>query len=277
MNRYSAGRSAHVDTVPSVTSQTEALAAAAFGADVHRWPLPVPATATQGWLRAVAAAGQGRYGAAHADLATVRRTAPPSSALLSLAHSTTGSLLRQLGWHIRARRWDGIALRLAGNHPEARADALVGLAADALGVGRFGVSATLLDAARTLSGAPPRCSVRLAWVSAELAMARGDGAGAVRYARAGIEAADATWLRHRTKSEVVLAAALCTAGDLDAARDVADAALTAATRHGLVPLQWAVASLLAAVGSTTLTAGQLADTRDRAAALIAARGGDLRS
>jgi hypothetical protein len=263
--------------VPPVTSHLEALTAAAFGADVHRWPLPVPATAAQAWLRAVAAAGQGRYGAAHADLETVRRTAPPSSALLSLACSTTGSLLRQLGWHTRARRWDGTALRLAGDHPEARGDALVGLAADALGVGRFGVSATLLDAARALSGGPPRCAVRLAWVSAELAMARGDGPGAVGHARAGIDAAAAASPRHRTKSDVVLAAALYTAGDLDAARDVADAALTDATRHGLVPLQWAVASLLASVGSTTQTAAQLADTRDRAAALIAHRGGDLRS
>ncbi|KEG31865.1 hypothetical protein EN20_06585 [Mycobacterium tuberculosis] len=47
------------------------------------------------------------------------------------------SLLRQLGWHTLARGWDGRALALAGADREAGADALIGLAADALGVGRF--------------------------------------------------------------------------------------------------------------------------------------------
>ena len=57
------------------------------------------------------------------------------------------------------------------------------------------------------------------------------------------------------KSDVVLAAALCSAGDLDAARPVADAALAAADAAGLVPLQWAVACLLADIGGATLTGG----------------------
>ncbi|EUA06878.1 hypothetical protein I553_0543 [Mycobacterium xenopi 4042] len=73
-----------------------------------------------------------------------------------------GSFLRQLGWHAQARRWDGRALALAGDDPEAVADALLGLAADALGLRRFAVAETLLRRAdKVLAGAAETgCSVR---------------------------------------------------------------------------------------------------------------------
>src|ERR1700756_3542269 len=119
------------------------LAAAAFGDRPGSWPLPTATTPQQLWLRAVASGGQGRYGSAYRDLAELRRSGP-AGRLVSLAHSTQASFLRQLGWHILARGWDGRALALAGADPEARADALIGLAADALGVGRFAAAATLL-------------------------------------------------------------------------------------------------------------------------------------
>ena len=105
------------------------LTAAAFGAAPSLWPLPAARTDEQRWLRAVAAGGQGRYATAFAELAELRRTA--GAPLVSLSHSTQASLLRQLGWHDRARDWDGRALARAGTDPQARADALVGLAADA--------------------------------------------------------------------------------------------------------------------------------------------------
>src|SRR5687768_11318696 len=108
------------------------LADAAFGDDPGRWPLPAATTAHQLWLRAVAAGGQGRYAIALADLAGMYRIAS-AGPLASLAHSTRASFLRQLGFHARARRWDGRAVALAGEDLEARADALIGLAADALG------------------------------------------------------------------------------------------------------------------------------------------------
>src|SRR6478752_8429430 len=109
---------------------TAALVNAAFGDDPGRWPLPAATTPYELWLRAVAAGGQGRYGNALADLAAVRRG--PRGPLVSLAHSTRASFLRQLGWHERARGWDGRALSMAGSDQEAGADALLGLAADAL-------------------------------------------------------------------------------------------------------------------------------------------------
>ena len=143
--------------------------------------------------------------------------------------------------------WDGRALALAGGDPEAAGDALTGLAADALGVGRLAAAATLLRRADPLvAQAPHRLAVRRAWVAAELAMAGGEGAVAVRNAeargRTGRGPRGAA--RHRAKSEVVLAAALCSAGDVDRARAVGEAALQLTGRLGLVPLRWAVACLL---------------------------------
>lgn len=252
------------------------LAAAAFGADTALWPLPPATTCQQRWLRAVAAAGQGHYGCAEAELAILRRTA--RGPLLSLAHSTQGSLLRQLGGHRSARGWDGRALLAAGQDTEARADALVGLAADALGLGRFALSATLLDRADRVvgadSGAPDRLAVRLAWVSAELAMATGDGDAAVRQARLAVDrAASGHSVRHRVKSSVVLAAALCCAGQVPAARILADQALAETERCGMIPLRWALASLLAGIGSDAYPPSQVDVIRDTAAEVIARRGG----
>src|SRR6201996_3310678 len=111
------------------------LAAAAFGDHPGRWPLPSAGTPDQLWLRAVAAGGQGRFGSARTDLAMLVRSAP-GDRLASLAHSTQASFLRQLGWHRLARGLDGRASALAGTDPEAAADALIGLAADALALGR---------------------------------------------------------------------------------------------------------------------------------------------
>src|SRR6188472_398446 len=140
------------------------LANAAFGDDPQRWPLPPASTPYELWLRAVAAGGQGRYGSAMTDLDAVCRL-DRGGPLVSLAHSTRASFLRQLGWHDRARRWDGRAMALAGADPEASADALIGLAADALGVGRFAASdAAVRRAGEQLTGSG-RQPVRLAWVS----------------------------------------------------------------------------------------------------------------
>lgn len=249
------------------------LAAAAFGDEPERWPLPGAATPQQLWLRAVAAGGQGRFASAAADLATLLRNRP-TGPLASLAHSTRASFLRQLGGHARARGWDGRALALAGADPEANADALVGLAADALGVGRFAASAALLARADALPAVPvQRLTVRRNWVAAELAMATGDGAAAVRHAERGLESAPVGAVRHRVKSQVVLAAALCCAGDIDRARTVADAALDQTDRLGLVPLQWALGCLLTDLGSATRTSEEIRGIRDDCAAEVRRRGG----
>jgi hypothetical protein len=247
---------------------------AAFGDAPNLWPLPPASTPYESWLRAVAAGGQGRYGNAIADLDDLCRTRGHGP-MVSLAHSTRASFLRQLGWHDRARGWDGRALALAGTDPEAGADALIGLAADALGVGRFAASAVALGRAGELVGGS-RLPVRLEWVSAELAMARGEGATAVGHAERAVElAAVLGSARHAVKSEVVRAAALCSAGDVDASRRVADAALEDTDRLGIIPLRWALACLLADIGSDCRTAPEMLRIRNECAATVRRRGGDL--
>src|SRR5690625_3778417 len=182
------------------------LATAAFGDEPGRWPLPSATTPRQRWLRAVAAGGQGRYASAATDLAALLRDTP-AGPTASLAHSTRASFLRQLGGHDLARGLDGRALALARNgheaDPEAGADALVGLAADALGVGRFAASAALLDRARQLpqpATAPARLAVRQEWGADELAMVTGGGATAVRHAERALHLTPAAMARHRVTS-----------------------------------------------------------------------------
>jgi hypothetical protein len=254
------------------------LAAAAFGEQPGSWPLPAARTPQQLWWRAVAAGGQGRYGSAYRDLAVLRRTVP-AGRWVSLAHSTQGSFLRQLGGHTLARGWDGRALALAGADPEARADALIGLAADALGVGRFAAAATLL--ARVDDGpVPDRLPVRRGWVAAELAMASGDGESAVRHAEEAVRLAEAmavASVRHRVKSDVVLAAALCSAGRVERARAVAEAALDATGRSNLIPLRWALACLLIDIESVTFSTQKLREIRDICAGQVRRAGGAWRS
>jgi hypothetical protein len=259
------------------------LADAAFGTDPGRWPLPAARNTEELLMRAVAAGGQGRFSSARADLAELLRR-EPRGRRASLAMSTRASFHRQLGWHALARGWDGRALAEAGRDSEAGVDALIGLAADALGLGRLAASAALLTRATAVlddAEAPPaRMAIRMAWVSSELAMAAGDGDGARHHAQRGVALAEQALpglRRHRVKSDVVLAAALCSARDLERSRALADAALADTRTYGLVPLRWALACLLAGIGSQTHSPAAVADIRDRSAAFITRHGGRLSS
>jgi hypothetical protein len=255
------------------------LADAAFGSTPNQWPLPTACVDVELWHRAVAAGGQGRYASALTDLETLGRL-PAVVGLTSLALSTRASFLRQLGDHVAARAWDGRAWAQAGDDADARADALIGLAADALGVGRFAASARLLRRAREIvsrgavGGLAARIPVRLAWVSAELAMVTGEGAAAVAHAEHAVALAGETGsLRHAVKSEVVLAAALCCHGETAASRRVADAALGLSQGQGLVPLSWALSCLLADIGSGVNSPEDIDVIRDVSADTVRRRGG----
>ncbi|MDY6998787.1 MAG: hypothetical protein SW019_19495 [Actinomycetota bacterium] len=251
------------------------LSDAAFGSNPSSWPLPPAADPADLWLRAVAAGGQGHYSSALADLDRLRRIVARGR-YASLALSTRASFLRQLGWHDCARPLDGQALAVANGDGESSADALIGLAADALGVGRSAASARALGRAAGLVEAAqvPRLRVRHAWVSAELAMVCGDGGAAVGHAGAAIELAEQLGsVRHLVKSGVVLAAARCCHGDVAGARRSADEALCSAGRHGLVPLRWAAACLLADIGSAEHSPAEIAGIRDRCAGIVTRWGG----
>ncbi|MEU9804802.1 hypothetical protein [Mycobacterium sp. NPDC050853] len=237
------------------TSTPAVLTAAAFGPLPATWPLPPASTGEDAWLRAVALGGAGRYAAADAELDALVAPGGRTGRLASLAQSTRASLVRQLGWHAQARGLDGRALAVAGTDAEARSDALIGLAADALGLARFPLAHALLEQAEALSAPgdvrwPWRLPLRLAWVHAELAMVSGDGPRSLRYARTAEQlAADVPSVRHQVKTAMVLAAALSSAGDFDESAAVAARGLQAATTNGLVPLRWALAAMLAGLPS----------------------------
>ena len=244
-----------------------ALTHAAFGQMPGMAVLPPARTARDAWQRAVALGGQGYYSRARAELERVRELDGADSVLLSLVCSTRASFLRQLGWHRLAAPIDGRALaHLAGGSTgdvvdsrvaAARCDALTGLAADALGQGRFALGSRLLDRCRpevasiapSDSGGPARQAVRLEWVSAEIALATGRSVEALGHARQAVEYADAgSSIRHRIKSRLLVAASLCADGDLAAAGEMAATVLEQCSEQGLVPLRWAAAMLSDALG-----------------------------
>jgi hypothetical protein len=143
-----------------------------------------------------------------------------------------------------------------------------------LGVGRFAASAVALRRAVPHVPESGRLAVRLQWVSAELAMVSGRGDAAVGHAERAVQlAASLGSTRHAVKSDVVHAAALCSAGRLDESRHLADTALQATERLGLIPLRWALASLLADIGSATHPAAEVAEIRSRSADTVRRRGG----
>lgn len=318
---------------PPVDVRYEALADAAFGGcpGMSAAELPAARDPYGHWLRAVVLGGQGRYAAARAELARVR-AGGAEPVLLSLAASTRGSLLRQLGWHTLASGPDGDAAGLAlpliassaasgsdgepaglppvasdramrdasgsagGTSASARpavasgppdgpppvhrpdaydavADALTGLAADALGVGRLALARRLL--ARCAAAVPDdrwRAGIRRHWVSAETELAAGAAAAALPHARAAVAAADdAPSVRHRIKSRLLLAAASAAAGDLGTAKVMADTVADDCREHDLLPLRWACAMLRSGLGEAC------AEGEARAcSAEIARRGGTFR-
>jgi hypothetical protein len=196
---------------------------AAFGdrPDAQVWPAVHSDAARERWLAAVVLGAQGHYAAAATVLTALLRH--PRPVLASLAGSTLASHRRQLGGHAAARRLDAFALgRLRDiTHAEsdvdsdgvdtagAAVDALLGLAADAIGLGRIAEASRLHAAAEKASGGGWRSDVRLGWVAAEIELASGRAEQAVAPAEAALSVATAAGsARHVLKSELVLGTAL---------------------------------------------------------------------
>ncbi|MFC5286133.1 hypothetical protein ACFPM7_03645 [Actinokineospora guangxiensis] len=226
------------------SSVAEQLRSAAFGATPAA-PLPGRVTGgRQAWLAGVALGGRGHYAAAAAHLLPL--VSGPDRELAALAAATRAAHLRQLGGHAEARRWDAVGLAKAGTG-EARSDALLGLAADAIGAGRVGEARRLVE--RDTGQAGERSRVRRGWLRAELALAAGDAAAAVAPAREAV-AVGFPSVRHRVKSGIVLGVALAAAGERDEALALLDGNLRDAIGHRLAPLVWPAALVLAELGQT---------------------------
>ena len=257
---------------------------AAFGSTPHRIPRAA-VDPEERWLVAVALGGQGHYAAAAAELE--RLAADPAVPRRVAAHAavTRAAHLRQLGGHAAARSWDARGLRLATASPDrgsacggspggrgtagggvtdagtdagaARIDALVGLAADAIGLGDPTGAERLLAAAAPALAAHPswRPATRAGWVRAELALVRGRPAEAVAPAEAALAAAGRGGSRrHLLKTRIVLAVARSAAGVMTPAAAVTelDAAAAECAGLGLLTLCWPAG--LAALDLTPLPA-----------------------
>ncbi|WP_280426711.1 hypothetical protein [Nocardia carnea] len=186
---------------------------------------------------------------------------------------------------------------------DAAADALIGLAADALGTGRLALATRLLDRCAALledecpSGSTgegiargetggavvdrSRALVRLHWVRAETALAGGRGEAALAAAEVALASAEhGPSIRHRVKSRLLVAAAAGVTGDTARAVELAALVEEQCREAGLVPLRWACAMLrtgLPAPG-TGPAAGHASAAADAEAcrALISRRGGRFR-
>lgn len=241
--------------------------AAAFGENPKALTPGTPAEPLDLWFSAVALGGRGQYARA-ADLLR-RLISSPDPVIAALAAATRASHLRQVGGHGLARSFDAAGLsRLSraglidfsapgADQPglpgpagadvrAARSDLLLGLAADAIGLGRTAEARRLFGIESTLGDAGWRADIRRGWVAAETELGAGSAQAAVAPAEAAAAlAARSGSVRHQVKSALVLGASLAAVGDRGRARVLIFEALADATRHGLLPLVWPCALVLA--------------------------------
>ena len=199
------------------------------------------------WLAGVCLGAVGRYRTA------ARWLAPDGQPAGSLAASCLASHLRQLGRHAEAEPLDRLALG-AATDAEARADALIGLVADAVGRHELALARQRLETATerivavTTDHGAWRARVRLEWVAAETALLAGEPCRAVEFGRSAQRISrTARACRHTVKSTLVLGVALDAAGRTRAAARVLRTASRAATRLDLVPLLTPIHSVLAGI------------------------------
>jgi hypothetical protein len=151
-----------------------------------------------------------------------------------------------MGKHRAALRFDRAALASAQTGAE-HAHALIGLAADAIGLGRAAVSARrLAEAAEVAPKGDWRAQVRLDWVRTEHALATGRPREALLPARRALRRARREKaLRHVAKSHLFLGVALAEAGEQRAAEREMSAALRGARACGAAPVADVARAMLA--------------------------------
>jgi tetratricopeptide (TPR) repeat protein len=220
--------------------------------------MPAEAAAA-GWLLGVCLSSAGRYGAALAVLEPVVAGAGSGAdhetaedrLLGALAAATVASIHRQLGRHSVAQGYDETALSVSDGAGEAGFDALLGLAADAVGLGDAGAAAERLQAAADLAEGRPewwRQRVRLDWVRAEVALLEDRAQDAVAAAHAAVELAEHSGApRHVAKGLLFQGVAQVQAGRVGEATATLRRAAILAESLGTVPLQWPVRAMLAAL------------------------------
>ncbi len=213
-------------------------------------------TCAAGWLLGVAQAAGGSWGQALTTLAPLADQASTAGAQAevvlfgSLAGSTAASVHRQLGRHDDARALDLAALDRAGASAEARFDAELGLASDAVGLDDVDEAELRLAAAR--AALPRRDAwrqrVRLGWAEAEGALLVGDAERAVAAVRAAVEGAErARAPRHVAKGLLIQGIAELSDTGPELAAGTLRRAATLAEQVGALGLVWPSRALLGAV------------------------------
>jgi hypothetical protein len=207
------------------------------------------------WLLAVCQAAAGRFGQvliALDGLLPVADDAPLERRMFgALGEATMGSVHRQLGRHAEARGHDEVALALSAATGEAGFDALLGLAADAVGLGDVPAAHDHLSAARALTDGHAewwRQRVRVGWVQAEVALIEGRPDDAVVSAAASVDLAEQSGApRHVAKGLLFQGVAQVETGRHDEAAALLRRAGLLAESLGTLPLLWPARAVLGAL------------------------------
>jgi tetratricopeptide (TPR) repeat protein len=216
--------------------------------------LPTEAAAAR-WLLAVCQSAAGRFGQALAaldKLLPVTADAPLERRMFgALGEATLGSIHRQLGRHGEARVHDEVALELSAATGEAGFDALLGLAADAVGLGDASAARDHLGQARALTDGRAewwRQRVRAGWVQAEVALLESRPEEAVVAASAAVDLAEQVGApRHVAKGLLFQGVAQVEAGRHEEASALLRRAGLLAESLGTLPLLWPARAVLGAL------------------------------
>jgi tetratricopeptide (TPR) repeat protein len=208
--------------------------------------------AAAGWLLGVCLAAAGRYGEALEVLEGVAAADAHDAAerhvVAALAGATQASVHRQLGRHAAARAYDQQALARTDGTGEAGFDAVLGLAADAVGLGDTAAAAAELARAEALTRDRPewwRQRVRLGWVAAEHALATGLPDLALTAATSALELAERSGApRHVAKSLLFVGVGQIETGRPDQAATTLRRAALLAESLGALPLVWPARAVL---------------------------------
>jgi hypothetical protein len=216
--------------------------------------LPTESAAAR-WLLAVCQAAAGRFGQALGaldGLLPVTADAPAERRMFgALGEATLASVHRQMGRHAEARTHDEVALALSDAMGEAGFDAVLGLAADAVGLGEATVARDHLAAATALVDGHEqwwRQRVRVGWVQAEVALLDGRPDDAVISSAASVDQAEhAGAPRHVAKGLLFQGVSLVEAGRLDEAASILRRGGLLAESLGTLPLLWPARAMLGAL------------------------------
>lgn len=209
------------------------------------WPAD-PERGRAQWLLGVCMTAAGQFGSAATQLQPLLAlpvdAEPRTRHIAGAAACTLASIHRQVGKFAEARAFDEWAAAVAASDPRVAFDAMLGAAADCVGVGdREGATERVAQARAMCSENPSwwRERIRLGWVQCEVALILDRAAEAIPPLTRSVQEAEQVGApRHVAKSLLFLAAAMHTVAD-PAALSVMGRAALLAESLGAWPLVWA--------------------------------------